>query len=327
MRSRFTIAPTLLAVLGFNLVSCVPPLRDEREKTVPQAQPTAATPQPAESAAPPPAQIPTPAQPPQYDPLPEATASVVGSWFEDIGPVREGEGFGHLITRIARTHIGTPYFNPKQTAEPEKLDTRVDSFQCVSLVETCLALARCIWTGTPVPECYHRELIATRYRDGHLEGYSSRLHYFYDWISDNAQRERMAVMTEQLGGRSGPRRFKIMTKNPDLYPALKDPLIHAQMTSIENQLNQQGPVWIRREDITHLKEELKEGDIVGIVGNQPGLLIVHTGFITESRDGAKRYIHASSHHERVVLTPEDIEDYVFREKRRRGIVVARPLAP
>ena len=75
------------------------------------------------------------------------------------------------------------------------------------------------------------------------------------------------------------------------------------------------------------EKELKEGDIIGIVGNQPGLLIIHTGFITEGRDGTKRYLHASSHHERVVLTPDDIEDYVFRERKRRGIVVARPLAP
>ena len=328
MRGQIAIAQALPWVLAVTAINCVQPDRAEREAPKAQEPSSAAS---SSKTAPhviaPTTSIEEKTPPADYDPLPTATASVVGGWFEKIGPVREGESFGQLITRIARAQIGAPYFNPKQTDAPETLDTRVDSFQCVSLVETSLALARCTWVGTPIPECYQRELIATRYRDGHLEGYSSRLHYFYDWIADNARRERVAVMTEQLGGRSGPRKFKIMTKNPDLYPALKDPLIHAQMSSIEEQLNQRGPVWVRRDDIPHLKDELKEGDIIGIVGNQPGLLIIHTGFITEGGDGTKRYIHASSHHERVVLTPDDIEDYVFRERRRRGIVIARPLAP
>ncbi len=326
MRGRNTIAWALLGVLMTLSAGCVhedatKPERAALSKSRPatsQPFPTA----PAKETSPPPT-IP----PIHYDPLPDATASVVASWFEELGPVREGESFGQLITRIARARVGTPYFNPKQSDAPEILDTRVDSFQCVSLVETSLSLARCTWAGMPVPECYQRELISTRYRDGHLDGYSSRLHYFYDWIGDNARRERLAVMTNPLGGRASPRRFKIMTKNPNLYPALQDPLILAQMGSIEDELNREGPIWIRRDDITHVKSQLKEGDIIGIVGNQPGLLIIHTGFITVAPDGTKRYLHASSHHEQVVLTPDDIEDYVFRERRRRGIVVARPLAP
>jgi len=261
------------------------------------------------------------------EPLPQATNQVVASWFNELGSVKEGESFGKLITRIAAARVGTPYFNPKQTDIPETLDARVDSFQCVSLVETSLSLARCTWMGTPTPECYQRELISTRYRDGRLEGYSSRLHYFYDWIGDNARRERMVTMTEMLGGRPSTRRFKIMTQHPDLYPALQDPLTKAQIGSIEDELNQERPVWIRRDDISSIKTQLKEGDIIGIVGNQPGLLIVHTGFATMASDGQARYLHASSHHQRVVLTPDDIEDYVFRERKRRGIVVARPLAP
>ena len=100
------------------------------------------------------------------EPLPQATNQVVASWFKELGSVKEGESFGKLITRIAAARVGTPYFNPKQTDTPETLDARVDSFQCVSLVETSLSLARCTWMGTPTPECYQHELISTRYRDG-----------------------------------------------------------------------------------------------------------------------------------------------------------------
>ena len=73
--------------------------------------------------------------------------------------------------------------------------------------------------------------------------------------------------------------------------------------------------------------ELQNGDLVGIVTTEPGRLVAHAGFIVRGGRGATRFLHASSHHRRVVLTIRSLADYVLRRPERWGIIVARPLPP
>ena len=64
------------------------------------------------------------------------------------------------------------------------------------------SLARCLWMGTPTPQMLPRRSggHAIPRRDyGRLR--VTRLHYFYDWLENNTQRERLAWMTEALGGK------------------------------------------------------------------------------------------------------------------------------
>ena len=57
-----------------------------------------------------------------------------------------------------------------------------------------------------------------------------------------------------------------------------------------------------------------------------GPLIHHAGIVYRAR-GRARLLHASSYHQRVVLTREDLSSYLLRRKDRRGVLVARPLSP
>ena len=160
-----------------------------------------------------------------------------------------------------------------------------------------------------------------------MGGYVTRLHYFYDWLEDNTQRERLAWMTESLGGKRVFRKFSIMSANPDKYPALADPLIFAQIKSLEENLNDYELYWIPTAEIEKVQDQFKEGDIVGVIGNVKGILISHTGLVSYGNDKKPHYLHASSHHKRVVFTPGTISAYMKSQKKRKGIVIARPLAP
>ena len=264
---------------------------------------------------------------PKLDPLPQKAKKDIRAWFSAMGPIKPNESFGELITRAARFHLNKPYLNPDQSSGPEILDTTLETFQCVSLVETSLAMARCLWMGTSTPRCYRDEVAATRYRDGRMGGYATRLHYFYDWLENNSQRERLAWMTESMGGKRVFRKFSIMSKNPEKYPALADPLIFAQIQSLEDSLNEYELFWIPTNEVEAMQSQLKEGDIVGVIGNIKGLLISHTGLVAYGQDNQPHYLHASSHHKRVVFTPGTVAEYMKSQKKRKGIVVARPLAP
>ena len=101
-----------------------------------------------------------------------------------------------------------------------------------------------------------------------MGGYATRLHYFYDWLENNSQRERLAWMTESMGGKRLFRKFSIMSKNPEKYPALADPLIFAQIQSLEDSLNEYELFWIPTNEVEAMQSQLKEGDIVGVIEHQ-----------------------------------------------------------
>ncbi len=64
----------------------------------------------------------------------------------------------------------------------EQLVINLTGLDCTTFLENSLALARCIKKGTTSFEDYLEELQFIRYRDGVIDGYTSRLHYFSDWI-------------------------------------------------------------------------------------------------------------------------------------------------
>ena len=71
----------------------------------------------------------------------------------------------------------------------EPLTLSLTRFDCVTLVESCLAVARVAGNrDTPTWERFGGEIERMRYRGGARRGYTSRLHYFSEWIADGATR-------------------------------------------------------------------------------------------------------------------------------------------
>jgi hypothetical protein len=250
------------------------------------------------------------------------------AWFEAVGGRREGERLGELVVRAARHQLHKPYDRHRQETEAEVLHIDLSQFQCVSFVESSLAVARCVWRRQPTGECFVAEVEASRYRGGRLDGYASRLHYFPDWMADNEERGRVAWATADLGGIVRKHEFTFMSAHPELYPTLSAPAVRAQIATREAELSDRDWVILERDRVSSAQPQLQNGDIVALVSDRkPGLLVGHTGFVDMSASGVPRLLHASSHHQRVLLTARGVASYVQRRPDRVGIMVARPLPP
>lgn len=248
-------------------------------------------------------------------------------WFADVGARQPNEAFGDLIVRVGQKKLGVPYENKATPAAPEVLRVTLKTLQCMSFVESSLAVSRCVWQATPDAACFLREITSERYRDGRIEGYASRLHYFEEWLADNARRGRMTLLTQSLGGTAKQLVTDYMSTHAALYPelALADDL--AAIRAVEKRLSGE-TYWIMpRDKVAAIEPQLQSGDVLAFLGNEPGLLVAHTGLVLN--DGGKIHIlHASSApHKKVMITTGDIAEYLHQRASRTGVMVARPLPP
>jgi len=256
-------------------------------------------------------------------------ASTLSGWYESVGAPLPGEGFGSFLGRVAGARVGAPYGYASETPEVETLTVEVGRFECVSFVESSLAVARCAWLQEPTQECFVWEVMGLRYRSGLMSDHASRLHYFADWLEDNAGRWRLKDLTAQLGGRPVHRDFFYLTRTRrgSGDPALASPSLRRAMVAIEESLSSRPHFVLGRSQVRDATGLLQDGDLVAVVGNKPGRLVTHAGFVLRSEGGRARLVHASSYHRRVVLTREDLADYLLRRPERTGVMVARPLPP
>lgn len=267
---------------------------------------------------------PEPSSAPQSD---AAVSRALRLWYRVVGPVRPQEAFGALVVRAARVQLGKPYFDEPWHPGPEVVESRVDSFQCVSLVESSLALARCVWRNAPTIPCFQHEVQDLRYRHGEIDGYASRLHYFEDWLSDNAERGHVTLLTRALGGLPVVLNYSYMSRHRAKFPALEDADIRADISATEARLSHTKMYVLDRDHVRSIENRLQSGDVVAIASSVGGMMVTHTGIISMDDAHIAHLLHASSAQHRVVITREDLADYILRRTERRGVLVARPLPP
>lgn len=318
-------AAACAACAGLVFVGCTDHLLDRSEWTSPPtpaaagfvAVPAAASPTKADG----------PDEPDAPDELPPDQQTRLTSWYTTVGARRPNETIGELAVRAALVQIGKPYFDPPPSAEPEILRVELGSFQCVSLVESSLSVARCIFVGTPDGPCFLREIEEWRYRNGVLDGGGSRMHYFSEWILDNARRGRLRDITTEVGGKESTYPFFYMSTHAALYPFLSAPEELGAIKALEARLSALPVSIIDRNAVAHAQRKLSTGDVIAVIGNKPGLLVSHTGFILRDSDGVTHLLHASSHNKRVMVTRGDIANYIVRWPERLGLMVTRPEPP
>ena len=91
---------------------------------------------------------------------------------------------------FARLFIGRPYVaHTLEVADPERLVVNTRQLDCTTLVENVTALTLCVYRKRFTYSDFKKHLREIRYRGGKLNGYTSRLHYFTDWIDDNSRRQ------------------------------------------------------------------------------------------------------------------------------------------
>jgi hypothetical protein len=240
------------------------------------------------------------------------------------GPV--GESVAGLVVRSARLLAGSPYGGGTlEGAGPERLRYTLEAFDCVTLVETALALARCAARNDTGTTAFERELTRIRYRRGVMEGYPSRLHYFLDWIGDNTRKGIVRDVTHELGGGARTKRISFMTGHADRYPPMSEDGVHAAMLDVERRLSggEFHEIPLRR--VAGAAEGILPGDIIGITTTRKGLDVSHTGVAVRDAE-ILRLLHAGTTGSRVEEAPGSLAAFVAAHPGASGIVVARPLS-
>jgi len=234
---------------------------------------------------------------------------------------------GELMQAIATQFLGAEYKAGMIDALPsETLLASLTQFDCVLFVETVLALAR----GVAIQDYSHAtftdHLEDQRYRNGELNGYCSRLHYFSEWIEDNQKRGNVSHLEEDLKEISLQKTLNFMSRHKDKYaPIVRNSSNSDCIVEMEANLKDISLNYIPANQIRNAYSSLQPGDIVGIATSIEGLDFTHTGLVYRSPDGNTGLIHASIAGE--VKISRDLQSYITNIENTIGIVVVRPNDP
>ncbi|HEX7069172.1 MAG TPA: N-acetylmuramoyl-L-alanine amidase-like domain-containing protein [Rhodothermales bacterium] len=233
---------------------------------------------------------------------------------------------GEMMQEIGLQFRAKPYLTGVLDAGGEEtLVCRLDGFDCVTFLESALALARTIRSGEYSWDAYALTMRDQRYRGGEMEGYCSRLHYFSDWIADNERRGNVRDITRELGGVPLEKDLNFMSTHRESYPrfATNDSLYQC-IIEMEADLRDRELYYIPEDRIASVYDRLQAGDIIATATNIDGLDVTHTGLVYEHGDGRIGLLHAST--SGGVKVSPDLQSYVQDNRSQIGIVVARPLA-
>ncbi len=207
----------------------------------------------------------------------------------------------------------------------ERVVLNVHGFDCVTFVETVLALANMDDTCTDPVQCYGENTEALRYRKGRCDGVLSRLHYFSEWLSENRSNKRLVEI--ELGdlAQSYSPKVSYMSNHPEMYRWMKDkqPVIDS-IRAIEENIRTLNFKYVPQSEIFKLNAKVQDGDVIAILTNIKGLDITHTGFAFFHNENL-HFLHASSQQGKVLISESQLHDYVNSIGHMTGIIVYRPL--
>lgn len=234
---------------------------------------------------------------------------------------------GDVVAAIGVSFLEAPYkAHTLEAPGPERLIVNLKEFDCVTFVESTLAIARCIKLGRYTFEEFARQLRLIRYRSGVIDGYPSRLHYFCDWIDDNERKKIVRNMAPALEGLVLEKTINFMSTHRSAYRQLKSKAVFNAIRKAEDHLNQRKHFYLPKDRIQSLREWIQDGDIVGITTTIDGLDVSHTGFAYRFM-GLLRFLHAPLSGGTIQISKRSLVDYLGQEESRTGIMIARPLEP
>ncbi len=231
---------------------------------------------------------------------------------------------GDLMIQTAVYLMDAPYVAKTLEAggKSERLVVNLRQFDCVTLVESCLALVHTLKSKDQSFEMYCSELRNIRYRNGNLTDYSSRLHYFTEWIANNETKAKVINLTPGFGGKSMPLTLDFMSHNAGLYSQMSNPEINSEIKAVEKNISNRMYFYIPKNAPVNTK--IRNGDILCLTSKVPGIGISHVG-IAFRLGGVLYLLHASLTGQKVEISPEPFDKYILKLDNVTGYMVVRPL--
>lgn len=234
---------------------------------------------------------------------------------------------GELVVEVGKKFLGTEYVGGTldKNTRAESLVIMITGLDCVTFVENAIIMARLIKSGNIDFDSYKNELAKIRYRNGVIDGYTSRLHYFTDWIFDNQEKGILTDITGSIGGVPYNKRINFMTSNIGSYKQLENNSGNVtKMRGVEDMMNSRAMFYIPKQEVNLYYDKLQSGDIIATTTDIGGLDVTHTGFVYKE-NGKTYFLHASIQTKDVMITNVELKEYLMNNKKQTGIIVARPL--
>lgn len=236
----------------------------------------------------------------------------------------EIENIGATMVAIGKTFLDTPYVaKTLEIGETESLVINLHGLDCTTFVENVLAFTLVKRSDSTSFKHFIKTLETIRYKNGVLNGYPSRLHYFTEWISNNQFKGFITDITAAIGGKVISKEINFMSTHRDLYPFIKNNDANLdKIKESENYLNNQEFCILPQNEIAANEHLINSGDIIALTTSIKGLDITHTGIATREKDGRIHLLHASTSGT-VKVSEVPLVDYLKGIKNNTGIMVVR----
>lgn len=232
---------------------------------------------------------------------------------------------GDTIAMVGQSFLGTPYVEKTlEVGDTETLVVNFGGLDCTTFVENVLAFSLMLKEQQKNFENFTENLETVRYRNGDLNGYPSRLHYFTEWIRNNEKKGLVKDITADLGGVELEKPINFMGTHRDLYPFLTSDENFDAMLAVEKEIAQEKLCYLPQDQIESKEHLIKSGDIIALATSIKGLDVTHTGIAIHQPDGRLHLLHASSKNGEVEISELPLADYLKNIKSNIGVIVARP---
>ena len=254
-----------------------------------------------------------------------------GMVLKELAAAAEREDGPELMVRAAKSLLGQKYVAGTQEGRDEKLRVFLTQTDCILFAETCLGLVktaqRC---GTDAAfEDLAETLQGSRYRDGVVDRYDSRLHYVTEWVAQGERTGLFRDLTPGLGGVADPRPINFMTHHSDSYAPLAGESGYARdnrarIAAVEERISAIPRTYIPKSRIRDVEDQIRSGDILCFTTGVEGLDVSHVVIAYRAKPGDRLgFIHASINEKKVIIDPRTLEVALAASRNITGIRVLR----
>lgn len=230
-----------------------------------------------------------------------------------------------VLEKTAEFFLNTPYVaSTLEVTDEEQLIVNLRELDCVTFIETVIALSQTAKSKELSFDNYINELRKIRYRDDEVGDYSTRLHYTSDWVYDNEKDGLLKNISSELNGVKESKKINFMSSHRKSYKHLEtDDSMLEKIIQLENDINNRGGFfYVPKSKINSVASRVPHMAMIGFTTSIDGLDTTHTGFAYK-KNGKLTFIHASSVQKKVVIDKKTLSDYCASQKNCTGVIFAK----